>query len=147
MTLNDLDIIYEMEKRIFNDAWSKESIKNELIRAGHSLTLICELQGKTIGYFFAQLVENEAHILNIAIDTPYQHRGYGKQFLDQIIKIYLENANVFLEVKRSNFSAINLYLSFGFEEINIRSDYYSDGEDALIMVKKDKEYDLVSSQR
>jgi ribosomal-protein-alanine N-acetyltransferase len=92
-------------------------------------------------------VENEAHILNIAIDTPYQHRGYGKQFLDQIIKIYLENVNVFLEVKRSNFSAINLYLSFGFEEINIRSDYYSDGEDALIMVKKNKEYDLVSSQR
>lgn len=54
---------------------------------------------------------------------------------------------MYLEVKRSNFPAINLYLNFGFEEIDIRNEYYSDGEDAVIMVKKEKQYGLVSPKR
>ena len=53
-----------------------------------------------------------------------------------IYKNYLKNANVYLEVKRTNFPAINLYHDFGFEEIDIREKYYYDGEDALVMCKK-----------
>ena len=51
---------------------------------------------------------------------------------------------MYLEVKQSNFPAINLYLNFGFEEIDIREAYYADGEDAVIMVKREKTYGLVS---
>ena len=105
------------------------------------------MNGIIIGYFFAHFLENEAHILNIAIDIPFQHQGYGNQFLDQILENYLQYADVYLEVKRSNFPAINLYLNFGFEEIDIRNEYYSDGEDAVIMVKKEKQYGLVSPKR
>ena len=89
----------------------------------------------------------ERYILNIAIDISFQHQGYGNQFLDQILENYLQFADVYLEVKRSNFPAINLYLNFGFEEIDIRNEYYSDGEDAVIMVKKEKTHGLVSSKR
>ena len=59
------------------------------------------------------------------------------------INQHLKDANVFLEVKRTNFPAVNLYLSFGFQEINIRKDYYSDGEDAIEMVKKVNNYGMV----
>jgi ribosomal-protein-alanine N-acetyltransferase len=147
MTLNDLEPIYEMEKRIFNDSWTKEAIENELKRKRYSLNLVSEMNGIIIGYFFAHFLENEAHILNIAIDISFQHQGYGNQFLDQILENYLQYADVYLEVKRSNFPAINLYLNFGFEEIDIRNEYYSDGEDAVIMVKKEKQYGLVSPKR
>ena len=51
-------------------------------------------------------------------------------------KKYLEYANVFLEVKRTNLPAINLYHKFGFEEIDIRKMYYSDGQDAVVMSRK-----------
>ncbi len=143
--LSDLDLIYNMEKRIFSDPWAKASIGVELSRMDHSLNLIAELEGKSIGYFFAHLVENEAHILNLALDVPFQNKGFGKEFLKKILDEYLQFADVFLEVKRSNFPAINLYLHYGFEEIDIREDYYSDGEDAVIMVKKVKTHGLVSS--
>ena len=144
-SLVDLSLIYEMEKRIFNDAWSKEAIQQELIREENSLNLVSEVDGEFIGYFFAHLVENEAHILNIAIDVPYQHKGFGKEFLEKVMDHHLQYADVFLEVKRTNFPAINLYLNFGFEEIDIRKEYYSDGEDAVIMVKKVKTHGLVST--
>ena len=143
--LEDLDIIFKIEQKLFNQPWTKKSIYNELNRSKNTLNLVAEIDEKIIGYFFSHFFECEAHILNLAIDFPYQHKGLGKIFLNKIINKYLKEADVFLEVKRTNFPAINLYLSFGFEEINIRKEYYSDGEDALEMVKRMDSYDLVSS--
>ena len=59
------------------------------------------------------------------------------------MKKYLKEADVFLEVKRTNFPAINLYLSFGFEEIDIRQGYYTDGQDAVIMSRKVNHHGVV----
>ena len=143
-TSKDLVSIQKMEGRIFNNPWSNKSIRNELKRGSNSLNLVAEMDQKMIGYFFAHLLDNEIHILNIAIDVTYQHKGYGKQFFKEIIENYLQYGDVYLEVKQSNFPAINLYLNFGFEEIDIREAYYADGEDAVIMVKREKTYGLVS---
>ena len=143
-TSKDLVSIQKMEGRIFNNPWSNKSIRNELKRDENSLNLVAEMDQKIIGYFFAHLLDNEIHILNIAIDVTYQHQGYGKQFFKEILENYLQYGDVYLEVKQSNFPAINLYLNFGFEEIDIREAYYADGEDAVIMVKREKTYGLVS---
>ena len=133
---NDFDRIYEIEKRVFSNPWSKESIKKELDNDSKSLNLISEIDGQLMGYFFSHMISNEVHILNIAIDVSFQHRGNGEDFFNQIFKKYLEYANVFLEVKRTNLPAINLYHKFGFEEIDIRKMYYSDGQDAVVMSRK-----------
>jgi len=133
---NDFDRIYEIEKRVFSNPWSKESIKKELNNDSKSLNLISEIDGQLMGYFFSHMISNEVHILNIAIDVSFQHRGNGEDFFNQIFKKYLEYANVFLEVKRTNLPAINLYHKFGFEEIDIRKMYYSDGQDAVVMSRK-----------
>ena len=143
-TSKDLVSIQKMEGRIFNNPWSNKSIRNELKRGSNSLNLVAEMDQKMIGYFFAHLLDNEIHILNIAIDVTYQHQGYGKQFFKEILENYLQYGDVYLEVKQSNFPAINLYLNFGFEEIDIREAYYADGEDAVIMVKREKTHGLVS---
>lgn len=134
--LSDLSLIHQIEKRVFSDSWTKELIKQELIKPSNALIIISEINGKVMGYFFAHIFKDEVHILNIAIDVPFQHQGLGKQLLDKIMKKYLKEADVFLEVKRTNFPAINLYLSFGFEEIDIRQGYYTDGQDAVIMSRK-----------
>ena len=134
--LSDLSLIHQIEKRVFSDSWTKELIKQELIKPSNALIIISEINGKVMGYFFSHIFKDEVHILNIAIDIPFQHQGLGKQLLDKIMKKYLKEADVFLEVKRTNFPAINLYLSFGFEEIDIRQGYYTDGQDAVIMSRK-----------
>jgi ribosomal-protein-alanine N-acetyltransferase len=43
---------------------------------------------------------------------------------------------VYLEVRVSNKEAISLYKKLGFEEVRIVKEYYRDGEDAYVMVKK-----------
>jgi len=140
-----LNKIYYSNTRVdaANIGFSDEFIYNELNKTRNKLNIVAEINRKIIGYFFSNYFGNEVHILNFVIDTPFQHRGFGKIFLNKIINQHLKDANVFLEVKRTNFPAVNLYLSFGFQEINIRKDYYSDGEDAIEMVKKVNNYGMV----
>ena len=134
--LSDISKIYNIEKKVFVNSWTKDSILQELKRKNNSINLICELDKNLIGYFFSHIIGNEIHILNLAIDIEFQHKGNGKAFFYIIFKNYLKYADVFLEVKRTNFPAINLYLGFGFEEIDFRERYYIDGEDALVMFRK-----------
>ena len=134
--LSDISKIYDIEKKVFVNSWEKDSIFEELKRKNNSINLVCELDKNLIGYFFSHKIGEEIHILNLAIDVEFQHQGNGKEFFYMIYKNYLKNANVYLEVKRTNFPAINLYHDFGFEGIDIRKKYYYDGEDALVMCKK-----------
>ncbi len=91
------------------------------------------LQGNIIGYIFTHKIDKDVQILNIAIDTAYQHKGYGERLLSYYMDQLDEDISIVLEVRKSNFPAINLYLKFGFSELGIREKYYNDGEDAIVM--------------
>ena len=142
-SLDDLYDIYEIEKSVFNNYWSELSLRKELENKNFNLNLVCRLNNKIIGYFFSKNVKNEYHILNFALKKNYQHRGYGKNFFNIILKEYILDGSVFLEVKRSNLSAINFYKKFNFKEIGFEKKYYSDGEDAIKMRLCKKKNELV----
>lgn len=48
----------------------------------------------------------------------------------------LHYQNVNLEVRVSNVKAIALYQKFGFKNVAVRKRYYSNGEDAYLMIKE-----------
>ena len=142
-SLDDLREIYEIEKSVFKNYWSEFLLNKELENKNFNLNLVCRLNNEIIGYFFSKNVKNEYHILNFALKKNYQHRGYGKFFFNIIINEYILDGSVFLEVKRSNLSAINFYKKFNFKEIGFKKKYYSDGEDAIIMRLNEKRNELV----
>ena len=37
-----------------------------------------------IGYIFIRIIFNEGHIINFAIDTQFQHQGFGKFFTKKV---------------------------------------------------------------
>ena len=47
-----------------------------------------------------------------------------------------ELKTLFLEVRESNYPAINLYEKSGFKEVSRRKNYYKDGETAIVMKKE-----------
>lgn len=142
-SLHDLHEIYEIEKSVFKNCWSEISLKKELENKNFNLNLLCRLNNKIIGYFFSKNVKNEYHVLNFALKKNYQHRGYGKFFFNIIINEYILDGSVFLEVKKSNLTAIHFYKKFNFKEIGFKKKYYSDGEDAIIMRLNKKRNELV----
>ena len=141
--LEDLNEIYNIEKKVFNDYWSLDLIKSEIIEKKYSRVTVLELNKKIIGYIFQRKIYDENHIINLAIDIPYQHKGYGKFLLMKILEKDSNDTNVFLEVKEANLPAVKLYIDLGFEEVDRKERYYSDGSNAIFMLKKKKKYGLV----
>jgi len=132
-TLNDLVDILSIEKKVFKHPWSKEQLSWELNSQPAAENYVMIARGNMIGYLFSHVVVDDVQILNIAIDIPFQHKGYGEQLLSYFLNQFNTDSSIHLEVRKSNFPAINLYLKFGFHETGTRKGYYSDGEDAIIM--------------
>ena len=135
-TKNDLSKIALIENRVFRCPWSNDQIKWELRSQHVASNYVMLLEDNIIGYIFTHRIDKEVQILNFAIDTSYQHKGYGEEFFSYFIDQLDEDISIILEVRKSNFSAINLYLKFGFSELGIREKYYSDGEDAIVLKRE-----------
>lgn len=85
------------------------------------------------------VVFDEANLLNIAVHKSAQRKGLARQLLSECLAQYAEQGikHCFLEVRRSNRPAINLYEQLGFHCIGERKDYYpvkGGREDALVLL-------------
>ena len=113
-TSNDLVDILSIEKKVFKHPWSKEQLDWELNAQPAAENYVMIAKGIMIGYLFSHIIDDDVQILNIAIDIPFQHEGYGKQLLSYFLDQFNIDSSIHLEVRKSNFPAINLYLKFGF---------------------------------
>ena len=141
-TLKDFSQIWKIEKRVFRTPWNKGLIKEELINKFDRIVYVLE-EERIIGYIMLRLDNDEAQILNIAIDVSFQLRGYGDRLLKYTLDELGCETDVFLEVRESNLPAMKLYFDNKFDEIDVREQYYSDGEDAIVMQRKAMTYGLV----
>lgn len=138
MRLDDVPLIGTMERRNYSFPWS-DGIFRDCLRAGY----LCErvsIAGELAGYAILQTGANEAHILNLCIDKPWQRQGYARLLLEHLVGRAGEaGANVvFLEVRPSNPRAMALYQQAGFNEIGLRKNYYDGAkgrEDAIVMAR------------
>jgi ribosomal-protein-alanine N-acetyltransferase len=135
MTNGDVSEVHRIESLLFSDPWPKYSFKSELKRKNISYPFVVEEDKKILGYIICWYYIEELHIGNIAVIPEKQRQGIGTFMLQKVFDNFMEYKKAFLEVRESNKNAINLYLAFGFEPIYRRKGYYTNGEDALVMVK------------
>lgn len=136
MQLNDLDAIMAIEPYIYPYPWTRGNFSDSL-NSGYSAWVLLRNE-VIIGYALVMMVLDEAHLLNLSVAKAYQKQGLGRILLEHMIKIAKNNqvANMFLEVRPSNISAIALYENMGFNEMAIRRGYYpakNGREDAVLM--------------
>lgn len=76
----------------------------------------------------------KGHIVSIAVIKEYRRIGVGSQLLNKAFEGFREYdaSESFLEVRKSNIEAINLYQKMGYVEKKVLPGYYRDGEDALL---------------
>ena len=80
----------------------------------------------------------KGHIVSVAVDSECRREGLGTE----LIKAGMEGMQeygakeFFLEVRKSNESAISVYENLEFEIKRVLKGYYRDGEDAYLMVKQ-----------
>jgi ribosomal-protein-alanine acetyltransferase len=96
------------------------------------LVAIC--QDRVAGFLASRtLVQGEREILNLAVAPEFRRQGIARE----MCKAFLEGSRgtVFLEVRETNQTARNLYLSLGFQELGRRPEYYDEPLEAAIVMK------------
>lgn len=132
----DYERLFEIEQAAHLVPWSKGTLLNS--QGDRFLNLKLTENGEIIGFVICQTVLDEATLFNIAIDPKYQGQGYGKRLLAALISQLKSKdiATLWLEVRESN-PARKLYDASGFNEVDIRKNYYPtpDGgrENAVVM--------------
>ncbi|HHE9481485.1 TPA: ribosomal protein S18-alanine N-acetyltransferase [Haemophilus influenzae] len=132
----DFERLYEIEQQAHLVPWSFGTLKNNQGERYLNLKLIENNQ--IIGFEICQTVLDEATLFNIAILPNYQGCGFGKLLLGELIFQLKERGvqTLWLEVRESN-PARFLYEKIGFNEVDIRKNYYpkpSGGrENAVVM--------------
>ena len=137
-SFSDLDQISTIEKETNKYPWSPNNFQSSM-EAGNS-SIVLKYKKNILGYAFFSVVGTDSHLLNITVSKNYQGRGYGKKILEKVLfqSKVLGATIVFLEVRVSNYRAIDFYEKFGFKRDAIRYNYYDGNpkEDALLMSKQ-----------
>ncbi len=137
-TEDDLQPILQIEKGSYPYPWSEASFKEELQKQFSNFWVLTDdkTDSKLIAYAVFWLLFDECHILNIAVHLDWRNLGAGTFLVRKIIQEAMNKGKkkVFLEVRKSNTAAINMYKKLGFFTDHIRKEFYSDKEDACFMV-------------
>lgn len=138
MQKKHIEKLVELEKVCFNEPWSTDSLSVELTNK-KAYFIVATQDNNVLGYAGMHYVLDEGYISNVAVFPDFRKKGIGKELLRNILN-YAEKNNfafVTLEVRTSNFNAIKLYKSLGFEQWGTRKNFYKNPtEDAIIMTKK-----------
>jgi len=119
----------------------------ELINSWQDTSCVALLDNKVVGYILMRIVgpgfftlnksqKSKGHIISVAVLPDARRKGIGikmmKFVMEKAKNIALVN-EITLEVRESNYEARNLYKKLNFIDEKVLKQYYSDGENAILM--------------
>ena len=134
ITVDDLDAVMAIERRVHVQPWSRPQFAEDLARDGAVLYGLWE-GVHLVGYIDYWHTPDEVEILNVATDPQRQRQGIALSLMELAIADARRHhrALVRLEVRRGNHAAQALYRKLGFRPVGVRPSYYRDLEDAIVM--------------
>ena len=115
MSVSDLELIKDSLLTDFDDFWSYNTFKNELINP-NSKYIIAKTNNEIVGFAGLWKSVDDVHIKKMA-------------------KSEKNITSITLEVNSNNLAAQKLYEKFGFKVVGLRKKYYNNIDDAIIYTK------------
>jgi len=137
--LKDFYWLEEFENNIFSNNHKNiyKNILNKYKNNNYYIYIGC-LNNLKIAYIASQLIHEEFNIYNLAVMEKYRNKGFASKLLCYVFEHLKDRINTaYIEVRETNFQALQFYRKFGFVEYNIRENYYSSPtENAILMLYK-----------
>lgn len=131
-TLADLPALRELEVQLFGvDAWSEESIREELVGPGRRFLVTEDLSGYAVTMTAGDVVD----LLRMGVRPDAQRRGVASALLEAVLEGTETASRMLLEVSVTNVAALGFYVARQFNVIDVRPHYYRDGSEALVMCR------------
>ena len=128
---NILSLDKENFSNNFEEEFYLEYIKNQRV-------LVAEKEKNVIGYILFNQILDEAEIYKIVVLKEFRKKQIAFKIfeflLNELKKINVKK--IFLEVRKTNIPAINLYKKCGFINIREIGDYYNNPKENGIMMLK-----------
>ena len=130
--------VARLERENFSLPWSENVLSSELENP-LSLWVVATNDGAVIGYVGAQIVPDEADMMNLAVDAQYRRQGIGKALVEHLIASLQERMvrSLTLEVRVSNAPAVSLYEGMGFLTVGRRPNYYQKPKEDAWIIRKE----------
>ena len=140
MRVEDIEHVSRLERRCYTLPWSSSAYVTEVGNPSAYYTVAALPDGTLAGYAGMWVNMGEMHLTTIAVDPVHRGLKIGERLLVDLLEEGLERGadRATLEVRERNTVARNLYVKYGFDDVAVRKNYYSDnGENALIMWAND----------
>ena len=140
MRLEDIEYVSRLERRCYTLPWSSSAYVTEVGNSNAYYTVATLPDGTIAGYAGMWVIMDELHMTTIAVDPSVRGLKIGERLLLDTIREGIKRGaeRATLEVRERNTVAHNLYVKYGFEDVAVRKNYYSDnGENAIIMWAND----------
>lgn len=134
---SDLPAVIEIERSCFLDPWPLNWFQ-AIVRCHDHFTGVFDDTGHLVGYAISVIEDDRLHIANLAVHADFRRQGIAKSLIKDAIEFGVSKNSTasYLEVRESNHSAISLYQSLGFDRERVEESYYQNGENALILVRR-----------
>lgn len=147
MKESDIDAVLEIQTANQLSEWTFSDYK-KLINEENYFKFAAKLDQKVIGFLIGRLIiqdnfhqssfnfANEAEIYNIGVSNSHKRAGVGTGLLKSLFenRRFKPIRTVWLEVRKSNITAIEFYKKNNFTENGIRKNYYQNPcENAQLM--------------
>ncbi len=140
MEKEDIQLVLSLGLTSLHDGGSFASLIESYDSLDHNTYkfYVAEKDGFVIGHLSIMVTLDCADILFLFVQETERKNGVASYMLRQLEKTLEFNKvpKMMLEVRKSNLVAQRTYVTNGFLMETIRYNYYSNGEDAYIMLKK-----------
>lgn len=132
----DVFDILSLDKENFSNNFKEEFyldyIKNQRV-------IVAEKEKKVIGYIIFNQILDEAEIYKIVVLKDFRKKQVAFKIIEFLLNELKKSdvKKIFLEVRKSNIPAINLYKKCEFIDIREIVDYYSNPKENGIMMLKE----------
>ncbi len=137
---SDLAAVAAIESQSFADPWTPEVLE-ETLEYFPETFFIAQAGMRLAGFLIGGIEDTGelvyGHICNFAVDNAYRRLGIGSALLSRVEHQFMVMlaSGVQLEVRASNTVAQAFYQRLGYRQVFTIDQYYSNGEDAHVMMK------------
>ncbi len=139
MKEKDLNTVMYLQNTCFVAPWGLKDVKYELNNNPVSNLWVIESDTSgVVGFVDYWITFDSATICQICVNPLYRRKGLASLMIEELLSDCHANRtrNVTLEVRENNLAAIKLYEKHGFVKTLVKQGYYTNGDNAVYMIKE-----------
>lgn len=137
MNSADASSVAKLEKELFLDAWSEQSI-TETLGQENTFCFIAEDKDELLGYILVYYVLDECEIARIGVSPKMRRQGIASFLLHELVMFcYAYSINkILLDVREGNAGARAFYQRNGFREDGVRKNFYENPKEHAVLMSR-----------